>query len=109
MELNVLGNEIEVCGCNPMTGWLRDGFCNTDFEDQGIHTVCAVVTEEFLTFSKEAGNDLSTPKPDFGFPGLKAGDHWCLCAGSRHHQCCQSIAQQFFLPAHRGSRVLAAL
>ena len=81
MELNVLGNEIEVCGCDPMTGWQRDGFCNTDFEDQGIHTVCAVVTAEFLAFSKEAGNDLSTPKPDFGFPGLKAGDHWCLCAG----------------------------
>lgn len=81
MELNVLGNEIEICGCDPMTGWKRDGFCNTDFDDHGIHTVCAIVTEDFLEFSKNTGNDLSTPNPEFGFQGLRPGDHWCLCAG----------------------------
>ena len=81
MELNVLGEEIEICGCDPITGWLRDGFCNTDLEDHGTHTVCAVITQEFLTFSKDKGNDLSTPRIELGFQGLKPGDHWCLCAG----------------------------
>jgi len=81
MEVNVLGNELKVCGCDPMTGWLRDGYCKTDFNDQGVHTVCCVVTDEFLEFSKATGNDLSTPRPEFQFQGLKEGDHWCLCAG----------------------------
>ena len=78
---NILGEELKICGCDPMTGWKRDGFCKTEFSDRGVHTVCCVVTEEFLSFSKSQGNDLSTPRPEFGFTGLKAGDHWCVCAG----------------------------
>ena len=80
-ELNVLGQKLEICGCKPMTGWLRDGYCNTDHRDRGMHTVCCVVTDKFLAFSKAEGNDLSTPRPEFNFPGLKDGDHWCVCAG----------------------------
>ena len=77
---NVLGTALMPCGTTPMTGFFRDGCCNTSEEDHGIHTVCAEMTEEFLEFSKEAGNDLSTPRPEFAFPGLKPGDRWCLCA-----------------------------
>lgn len=77
---NVLGTALMPCGTAPMTGFFRDGCCNTSDEDHGIHTVCAEMTEEFLEFSKEAGNDLSTPRPEFAFPGLKPGDRWCLCA-----------------------------
>jgi uncharacterized protein (DUF2237 family) len=77
---NVLGTELKPCSTEPLTGFFRDGCCNTTAEDAGAHTVCAEVTEEFLTFSKLAGNDLSTPRPEFGFPGLAAGDRWCLCA-----------------------------
>jgi hypothetical protein len=77
---NVLGTALELCSTDPLTGWHRDGCCNTDALDQGLHTVCAVVTAEFLAFSKAAGNDLSTPRPEFGFPGLNPGDRWCLCA-----------------------------
>jgi len=78
--LNVLGSALEDCSIRPMTGFFRDGCCNTSAEDVGSHTVCAVMTAEFLAFSKASGNDLSTPVPDFGFPGLKPGDRWCLCA-----------------------------
>ncbi|MBL8737826.1 MAG: DUF2237 domain-containing protein [Planctomycetes bacterium] len=77
---NVLGGELKTCSEQPMTGFFRDGCCNTDAHDLGAHTVCAELTEEFLHFSKEAGNDLSTPRPEFAFPGLKPGDRWCLCA-----------------------------
>ncbi|MEL6543023.1 MAG: DUF2237 domain-containing protein [Myxococcota bacterium] len=77
---NVFGGELESCCTNPMTGWFRDGCCNTDERDRGLHVVCAEMTDEFLEFSKEQGNDLSTPRPEFNFPGLKAGDKWCLCA-----------------------------
>jgi uncharacterized protein (DUF2237 family) len=77
---NVLGDRLEVCSLSPMTGFFRDGCCNTSREDVGNHTVCAVVTAEFLEFSKSRGNDLSTPIPRFGFAGLKPGDRWCLCA-----------------------------
>ena len=77
---NVLGTELKRCGTEPMTGFFRDGCCNTSGDDHGVHTVCAEVTEEFLHFSKEAGNDLSTPRPEFAFPGLRPGDRWCLCA-----------------------------
>ena len=77
---NVLGGELKSCSEQPMTGFFRDGCCNTDANDMGAHTVCAELTEEFLHFSKEAGNDLSTPRPEFAFPGLKPGDRWCLCA-----------------------------
>ena len=76
---NVLGNELELCGTNPMTGFYRDGCCNTGPNDHGLHLVCVVLTDEFLAFSKSVGNDLSTPIPEFGFGGLKPGDRWCLC------------------------------
>lgn len=76
----VLGGELATCSLQPLTGWLRDGCCNTDANDHGRHTVCAMMTEEFLVFSKGIGNDLSTPRPEYGFPGLKPGDRWCLCA-----------------------------
>ena len=80
-QKNVLGGALESCSEDPMTGFFRDGCCNTGPQDQGVHTVCAVLTKEFLAFSREAGNDLSTPVPQFGFSGLKDGDQWCLCAG----------------------------
>ena len=79
-SLNVLGEELLPCSNDPLTGFFRDGHCNTCKADYGSHTVCAVMTEEFLAFSKYVGNDLSTPKPEFNFKGLKAGDQWCLCA-----------------------------
>ena len=77
---NVLGERLELCSIEPMTGFFRDGCCNTAREDIGSHTVCAVMTADFLAFSKSRGNDLSTPIPQFGFAGLKPGDRWCLCA-----------------------------
>ena len=77
---NVLGERLEVCSISPMTGFFRDGCCDTGREDIGSHTVCAVMTAAFLEFSKSRGNDLSTPMPEFGFRGLKPGDRWCLCA-----------------------------
>ena len=79
-SLNVLGGELELCSARPMTGFFRNGCCDTSRQDVGSHTVCVVMTEEFLAFSKAQGNDLSTPMPDHGFPGLKPGDRWCLCA-----------------------------
>ena len=80
MAHNVLGGELEECSLDPLTGWLRDGCCSTDARDYGVHTVCVVVTDEFLEFSRSVGNDLSTPVPAFRFPGIKHGDRWCLCA-----------------------------
>lgn len=80
MSVNVLGGDLETCSRDPLTGFFRDGHCNTCAEDQGSHTVCALMTAEFLAFSKYVGNDLSTPHPEFGFAGLKPGDQWCLCA-----------------------------
>jgi uncharacterized protein len=77
---NVLGGELLPCSTRPMTGFFRNGCCETGPEDIGLHTVCAVMTSEFLRFSQSVGNDLTTPLPDFGFPGLKPGDRWCLCA-----------------------------
>ena len=74
------GGVLESCSIDPVTGFFRNGCCETGPEDLGSHTVCAVMTAEFLAFSKESGNDLSTPRPEFGFPGLKPGDRWCLCA-----------------------------
>ncbi|MBS0126169.1 DUF2237 family protein [Thetidibacter halocola] len=79
-ELNVMGGALQPCSTDPLTGFFRDGHCNTCAEDTGSHTVCAVMTEEFLAYSKYVGNDLSTPRPEFRFPGLKPGDGWCLCA-----------------------------
>ena len=80
-SLNVLGEALRPCSREPMTGFFRNGQCDTCAEDRGSHTVCAVMTAEFLAYSKYVGNDLSTPRPAFGFPGLKPGDSWCLCAG----------------------------
>jgi uncharacterized protein (DUF2237 family) len=77
--LNVLGEPLENCSCNPMTGYLRDGFCNTTPDDFGTHVVCAILTDDFLQYSASKGNDLMTPIPQWNFPGLKAGDKWCLC------------------------------
>jgi uncharacterized protein len=79
-QRNVFGEPIEVCSLIPMTGFFRTGCCDTGPGDVGLHTICVEVTAEFLAFSKARGNDLSTPLPDFGFPGLKPGDRWCLCA-----------------------------
>lgn len=78
--LNLLGEALEPCGLDPVTGFYRDGCCQTGPEDRGSHTVCAILTERFLTFTVSRGNDLVTPRPEYGFPGLKAGDTWCLCA-----------------------------
>ncbi len=75
---NVLGTQLKSCSCDPMTGWYRDGSCRTEMNDLGMHTVCAVITDQFLSYSKAQGNDLSSPQ--LGFPGLKKGDHWCICA-----------------------------
>lgn len=77
---NALGGDLQACGLDPKTGFFRDGSCRTQANDRGRHVVCAEVTEEFLTFSRSRGNDLITPRPAFDFPGLKAGDRWCLCA-----------------------------
>lgn len=79
-QKNVLGGELQHCSVRPLTGFYRDGCCNTGQDDRGLHTVCAVMTEEFLAFSASRGNDLSTPAPEYGFPGLVPGDRWCLCA-----------------------------
>ena len=79
MERNVFGEPLEICCTKPMTGYFRDGSCRTDNEDTGTHTVCAVMTEDFLKFSASKGNDLITPMPYYQFPGLKVGDKWCLC------------------------------
>ena len=79
-ERNVLGGKLEPCGTDPMTGFFRDGCCNTGEQDIGSHTICAVVTAEFLEHQRSIGNDLSTPMPEYGFPGLKPGERWCLCA-----------------------------
>ena len=79
-SVNVLGGALSSCSTDPLTGFFRDGHCNTCAADQGSHTVCAVMTAEFLAYSKYVGNDLSTPRAEFQFPGLKPGDQWCLCA-----------------------------
>ena len=79
-SMNVFGKELEMCCEDPETGFFRNGMCDTCREDQGVHTVCILATEDFLKFSKSVGNDLSTPHPEFEFPGIKPGDRWCLCA-----------------------------
>ena len=80
MNKNIFGEKLITCSNNPMTGFFRNGCCDTDDSDLGMHTVCVILNDEFLLFSKSRGNDLSTPVPEFGFNGLKAGDKWCLCA-----------------------------
>lgn len=96
---NVLGGALADCSHAPLTGWFRDGCCNTDARDFGLHTVCVCVTAEFLAFSRARGNDLTTPSPDHGFPGLQPGDRWCLCAARW---------QEALLAGHAPSVVLAA-
>ncbi|HIF16984.1 MAG TPA: DUF2237 family protein [Candidatus Poseidoniales archaeon] len=79
-SVNVLGGDLVECSSDPLTGWFRDGCCNTDVNDSGRHIVCCILTDDFLAFAKSEGNDLITPAPQFGFPGLVAGDRWCVCA-----------------------------
>ena len=81
-QKNVLGEKLEPCSSDPITGWFRDGCCNTNEVDYGVHTVCAKVTTKFLEWAKNVGNDLITPHPEFDFPGLKDGNSWCVCAGT---------------------------
>ena len=81
MAKNILGGDLQACSTDPMTGFFRDGCCHTSQDDTGMHTVCAVMTDDFLVYSKAMGNDLMTPRPAFQFPGLKAGDRWCVCLG----------------------------
>ncbi|APW65074.1 hypothetical protein LPB137_04080 [Poseidonibacter parvus] len=80
MQTNILGTNLELCCSSPITGFYRDGICRTSQEDTGTHTICAILTNDFLQYSKSKGNDLTTPMPQYGFPGLKEGDKWCLCA-----------------------------
>ena len=106
-SLNVFDEPLEFCSDAPITGFFRDGCCNTSEQDEGSHTVCVVLTGEFLEFSRARGNDLITPRPEFGFPGLNPGDRWCLCASRWHEAEQHSVAPRVYLRAtHR--RALAA-
>jgi hypothetical protein len=103
-DRNVLGGALQPCSLDPMTGFYRTGCCETGPDDQGSHTVCVRVTEEFLAFSRAAGNDLSTPMPEYGFPGLKDGDRWCLCAPRWHEAFVNGYAPPVVLDAtHEGA------
>ena len=96
---NVMGGELETCSMRPLTGFFRDGCCNTGYEDVGMHTVCVQVTAEFLAFSKKRGNDLSTPHAEMGFAGLKPGDRWCLCVARWKEALDAGMAPQVVLAA----------
>ena len=96
-QKNVFGEKLEACSNAPLTGWLRDGCCNTDEVDHGVHTVCARVNTKFLEWAKTVGNDLVTPHPELGFPGLKNGDCWCVCAGTFAQSIEQGTACKIFL------------
>ena len=96
-QKNVLGEKLEDCSRDPITGWMRDGCCNTDENDKGLHTVCAKVTKKFLEWSKAAGNDLITPHLEFDFPGLKDGDCWCVCAATYAESINAGTACKIFL------------
>lgn len=98
-SVNVLGGPLEPCSTAPMTGFFRNGCCDTSAADTGRHTVCAVMTDEFLAMSRYLGNDLSTPRPEFGFAGLKAGDQWCLCAARFLQAHEEGAAPQVYLAA----------
>uniref|UniRef100_A0A7S3DFG8 DUF2237 domain-containing protein n=1 Tax=Palpitomonas bilix TaxID=652834 RepID=A0A7S3DFG8_9EUKA len=97
--LNVLGTELRVCSTSPLTGYMRDGFCSLGASDFGKHGVCAEVTEEFLTYTKKRGNDLSTPAPHYNFPGLKPGDRWCLCVSRWKEAADAGVAPKVVLSA----------
>jgi uncharacterized protein (DUF2237 family) len=103
MPTNVLGQELQCCCRQPLTGFYRDGYCRTGADDKGLHTVCAQVTEEFLKFSKRVGNDLSTPRPEYDFPGLKPGDKWCLCVQRWQEALEAGVAPPIFLEATHSS------
>lgn len=108
--VNVLGGPLEPCSTAPLTGFFRDGHCNTCAEDRGSHTVCAVMTAEFLAFSKYVGNDLSTPRPEFRFPGVRPGESWCLCAGRFLQAHDEGCAPKVRLAAtHRGALEIVPL
>jgi uncharacterized protein (DUF2237 family) len=94
---NVLGTELVPCSYDPLTGYFRDGCCNTDASDRGSHVVCAVVTDEFLEYSRSRGNDLSTPRPEYRFAGLRDGDRWCLCALRWREALSEGIAPEVVL------------
>jgi uncharacterized protein (DUF2237 family) len=96
---NVLGGKLETCSMKPLTGFMRDGCCNTNEDDAGVHTVCIRATAEFLAFSRSRGNDLSTPAPQYAFPGLKPGDRWCLCAARWSEAFEAGAAPEVFLAA----------
>lgn len=96
---NVLGGTLLTCCTSPMTGFFRNGRCDTNDQDSGLHVVCAILTDEFLEYSKSKGNDLSTPRPQWGFPGLKAGDKWCLCAARWKEALDAGVAPQVLLEA----------
>jgi len=96
---NVLGRELQPCSTSPVTGFFRNGCCETSHEDVGMHTVCAVMTAEFLAYSRSVGNDLSTPMPEYGFAGLKPGDRWCLCAARWKEALDAGMAPQVVLEA----------
>lgn len=97
--INVLGGPLRVCGTEPRTGFFRDGFCHTCAADAGCHTVCVEVSAEFLAWQAAAGNDLSTPRPEFNFPGLQPGDRWCVCARRWHEAVHAGIAAPVSLAA----------
>lgn len=110
MAMNVLGTALEDCSNEPATGFYRTGCCETGSDDVGIHTVCAVMTDDFLAFSKSVGNDLSTPAPHFGFAGLRPGDRWCICASRWVEALEAGMAPQVILAAtHAATLEFAAL
>jgi uncharacterized protein len=102
---NVLGGELQPCSVDPVTGFYRDGTCRTGPQDAGMHVVCAEVTERFLEFSRSVGNDLSTPRPEWGFPGLRAGDRWCVCADRWREALDAGVAPPVVLAATHASAV----
>jgi uncharacterized protein len=99
MNKNIFGEKLIICSNSPLTGFFRNGCCDTDDSDLGMHTVCVIVTDEFLAFSKSRGNDLSTSVPEFGFTGLKAGDKWCLCALRWKEALINNVAPKLILEA----------
>ncbi len=107
---NVLGGELKSCCTDPMTGFYRDGYCRTGADDTGRHTVCILATDDFLAFSKSAGNDLSTPMPQYAFPGLQEGDKWCLCMLRWREALNAGMAPQVFLDAtHEAALTIVSL
>jgi uncharacterized protein (DUF2237 family) len=109
-DTNVLGGRLEPCSVEPRTGFFRDGCCNTGPDDIGMHVVCARMTTKFLAYSAEHGNDLSTPQPEVGFPGLKPGDRWCLCAGRWREALDAGVAPPVVLSAtHEEALAVVAL